>query len=84
MVYNIMGYSRKIKTEGWEYTFLEKPLEFFIFLLYPWKFQIKKAQPLDIPQNYVRSLGNSKVKNKDPWKLNIIFSWSPLEISLRF
>ena len=46
--------------------FFETSLEFFILLLYTWKFQTKKAQPLNIPQNCVRSLGNSKAKNKDP------------------
>ena len=30
-------------------------------------------KPLDIPQNCVRSLGNSKAKNKDPWKFHINF-----------
>ena len=44
----------------------------------------KKAQPLDIPQNCVRSLGNSKVKNKNPWKFHIIFASPLLEIPLRF
>ena len=31
-----------------------------------------KAKPLDIPQNCVRSLENSKAKNKDPWKFHIL------------
>ena len=35
-----------------------------------------------MPQNYFRSLGNSKARNQDPWKFHIIFSWSPLEIPL--
>ena len=43
-----------------------------------------KAESLDIPQNCVRSLGNSKAKNKDPQKLKFIFSWSNLEIPLCF
>ena len=38
-----LGYSRKIQTGGWGYTILKKPLEFFIFLLYPWKFQTKQS-----------------------------------------
>ena len=36
--------------------------------------------PLDIPQIFVRSNGNSKAKNQDPWKFHFIFSWSPLQI----
>ena len=39
---------------------------------------------INIPQNCVRSLENFKAKNKDPWKFHITFSWSPLEITLRF
>ena len=42
------------------------------------------APPLEIPQNCVRYLGNSKARNQDPWKIHIIFSCSPLEIPLRF
>ena len=50
---------------GWGYNFLKNRLEFFIFLLeIPDK--TKLIQPLDIPQNCVWSLGNSKAKNKDP------------------
>ena len=64
--------------------FFENPLEFFIFIFTPGNSRQKKAQPLDIPQNCVRFLGNSTTKNKDPWKFHIIFSWSPLEIPLFF
>ena len=56
----------------------------FFFYFTPGNSRQNKAQPLDIPQNCVRSLGNSKAKNKDPWKFHIIFSWSPLEIPLHF
>ena len=44
----------------------------------------KKTPPLDIPQNCVKSLGNFKAKNQNHCKSQIIFSWSPLEIRLRF
>ena len=75
-----IGYSRKNPN----IYFFENPLDFFIFYFTPGNSRQNKAQPLDIPQNYVRSLGNSKAKNKDPWNFHIIFSWLPLEISLRF
>ena len=74
----------KSKQGGWRHTFVKTPLEFFIFLIYPWKFQTKRAQPLEILQIFIRSFGNSKVKNQDHWKFHIIFYWSPLEISLCF
>ena len=62
--------------------FLKTSLKSFIFLLYPWKFKTKQSSTLDIPQNCVRSLKNSKAKNKDSWKSHIIFSCSHLEIRL--
>ena len=34
-------FQKKSKHQG--YNFLKKPLEFFIFLLYPWKFQTKQS-----------------------------------------
>ena len=36
-----MGYSRKIQTGNVEDILFENPLEFFIFLIYPWDFQNK-------------------------------------------
>ena len=60
------------------------PWNFSFFYFTPGNSGQNKAQPLDIPQNCVRSLGNFKAKNKDPWKFHIIFSWSPFEIPLRF
>ena len=47
----------------------------FIFYFTPGNSRQNKAQPLDIPQNCVRSLWDSKAKNKDLWKFHIIFSW---------
>ena len=65
------------------YTFLKTPAGIFHFFTSGNSRQ-NKARPLNIPQNCVRSLGNSKAKNKDPWKFHIIFSCSPLEIALCF
>ena len=44
---------------------LPPPLEFFIFLLYPWKFQAKQSSTPGNPQIFLTSLGNSKVKNQE-------------------
>ena len=66
------------------YFFLENPLEFFSFHFTSVNSRENKAPPLEIPQNCVRSLGGSKTKNQDSRKFHIIFSWSPLEIPLRF
>ena len=86
-----LGYSRENlnREGGLGYTFLTPPpfpWNFSFFYFTPGKNfrQQNKAQPLDIPQNCVRFLGNSKAKNKDPWKFHIIFSWLSLEIPLRF
>ena len=41
-----MGYSRKKAKRGkggWGHTFLKPRLEFFIYLLYPWKFQTNQS-----------------------------------------
>ena len=61
-------------------------LEFFIFFF---------TLPLEIPDKtmlnswifckiVLDSLEILRPKKKDPWKFHIIFSWSPLEILLRF
>ena len=81
----LQGYSRKNPTRGGRgYIFLKTLPNFSFFYFTPGNSRQNKAQFLDIPQNCVRSLGNSKAKTKDPWKFNNIFSWSPLEIPLRF
>ena len=75
----------KIQTGGFEDTlFWKPPWNFSFFYFTPGNSTQNKAQPLDIPQNCVRTLRNCKTKNKDPWNLHIIFSWQPLEIPLRF
>ena len=57
--------------------------EFFILLLYPWKFQTKQSSTPGYSTQlcYLDPLDrNSKTKNKDQWKFHIIFSWSALKI----
>ena len=81
----ILGYSRKNPNGGLRIYFFENPSwNFSYFYFTPGNSRQNKAQLMDIPQNYVRSLENSKAKNKDPWKFYIIFSWSPLEILFCF
>ena len=66
-----LGYSNKNSNrEGWGYTFPNPPLEFLYLSLYPLKFQTKQAI---IPGNSamcVTPLGDSSVKNQDPWKFH--------------
>ena len=64
------------------YFFEKTPGIFHFFTLPPGNSRQNKAPPLQILQNCVTSLGNSKARNQDPWKFHIIFSWSPLEIPL--
>ena len=60
----------KIKTRGedWEYTFLKSPPGNFRFVTLPQEVLEKKAFTLETLQVCVTHLGNSKVKNQDPWK----------------
>ena len=50
-----------------------KNLEFFIFYFTPGNSRHNKTQHLDIPHNCVRSVGNSKFKNKDPLEIQLYF-----------
>ena len=76
--------SEKIQTLGVEDILFWKTPGIFPFLNFTARnSRQNQAQPQDIPRNCIISLGNSKTKNKDPWKFHI-FSWSPLEIPLRF
>ena len=71
-----MGYSTKKKKErrGWGYTFLKKKNpRIFTFVTLSW----------EILQNCVTPLGNSKVKNHDPWKFHKFFVntlWNSISI----
>ena len=58
----VLGYSRK-NPNRWvlRIYFFEKPLEFFIFLLYPWKFQAKQSS----------AAGYSAKFCQIPWKLQV-------------
>ena len=82
-----MGYSRKNTNRGvWGHTFLKKPYNFFCFSLYPWKFQAKQSFTHgDFVKLYM--LNPSEIvrpKNQDPWRFEMDFSQSPLEIPLCF
>ena len=79
-----MGNSRKNPNERVEDTLFWNTWNFSFSYFTPGNSRQNKAQPLDISQNCVRSLGNSRAKSKDPWKFHIIYSWSPLEIPLYF
>ena len=71
--------SKQGKSSG--YIFLNPsplpPWNFSFFYFTPGNSRQNKVQPLDIPQNCVKSLGNSKAKNKDSRKFHITLSWSP-------
>ena len=59
---------------GSDILFCPHPPGMFLFFTLPLEIPDKtKRSPLDIPQNCVRSLGNSKVKTKDTRKFHIIF-----------
>ena len=80
-----MGYSRKNANMGGGgggpgYTFLETPAplnpprNFKIFHFALRNSRENKLSPLEILQNCITPLGNSKVKNQDTWKIRMIFS----------
>ena len=87
-------FQKKNRVEGLRTYFFENlpALEFFMFFFYfnPGNSRQSKTPPLEIPQNCVRSLGNSKTKTKTPeisalifllhpWKFHFVFNY-PLEI----
>ena len=61
-----------------------KAWNFKFFCFAPGNSGQNKASLLEILQNCVTLLENSENKNQEPWKFHMIFSWSPLEIPLRF
>ena len=69
--------------EGWEHNFLKKNSAILRFVTSSLEIPEKnKSSRLEIPQNCVAPLGNFKLWNQDPWKLETNFPWSPLEIPL--
>ena len=81
------GLFQKKTNRGFEdILFWKKPWDFFCFSLYPWKFQAKQSSA---PGNLVKlcmlqPLEISSPQNQDPWKFQMNFSWSTLEIPLCF
>ena len=75
-----IGYSRKNPN----IYFFENPLDFFIFLLYPWKFQTKQSStpgykimldPLEIPRPKTKTPGTSTLFFLGyPWKSHFVFN----------
>ena len=77
-LYLKMGYSRKIQTGGSGFSETSPALlEFFIFLLYPWKFQTKQSCATLFPQNCGKlgplPFGNSKAKNRPPGNSKLFY-----------
>ena len=80
--HTIMGYmfQKKCNQGGVEdILFWKPPWNFSCFYFTPGSSRQNKAQPLDIPQNCVRSLGNSKTKNRKttPGNSTLIFLGHP-------
>ena len=81
-------FQKKNQTGGVEdilETYLNLPLEFFIFLLYPWKFWTKQSStpwkfnkfvlgPMEIPRPKTKTPGNSTLFFLGhPWKFHFVF-----------
>ena len=84
LLYLEVGYSRKKIKQVEDILFWKNSLGFFIFLLYPWKFQTKQLNPWIFHKIVLDPLEIPRPKEKTPWKFHIIFSCSPLEIPLHF
>ena len=67
-----LGYSRKNPNGAWGYTFLKKSSGIFKFLTLPLEIQ---GETIHHPWKFCKT----KVKNQDPWKFRMGFSWTPLE-----
>ena len=71
-----LAYYRKNPKRGVEDSlFWKNPWNFSFFCLTLGNSRENKAPPTEISQNCVRSLGNSKTKNQDPWKFHMSFFW---------
>ena len=77
----LLLFQKKSKQGGWGYTFSKIPKHFSFFYFTPGNSRQSKAQPWIFHKIVFGPIGNSKTKNKDPWKFRTIFSWSPLEIA---
>ena len=74
-----MGHSRKNPNRGLRIYFFGNPLEFYFT---PGKSRQNKAQPLDISQNCIRSLGNSASFLINPLKFHRLFLWYPWKLHI--
>ena len=68
-----MGHSRKNQNRVEDILFWKPARIFHFFYFTPGKSRQNKAQPLDISQNCVRSLGNSTSFLINPWKFHMLF-----------
>ena len=84
----ILGYSRKNPNGGGEVEdilFWKPPWNFSYFYFIPaLEIPNKTAQLRDIPQNYVRSLENSKAKKKTPGNSTLFFLGHPWKFHFVF
>ena len=79
----IRQFQEKSKREGLRIYFFENlPGIFHFFYFTPGNSRQNEAHPP--PQNCVRSLGNSKAKNKHPWKFHLIFLGHPSKFHFVF
>ena len=81
----VINYSKKTPNRWWLRTYSSKNTPgIFNFFFTPGNSRENKTPPLENPQNCVTCPWNPKARNQNPWNFHIIFSWSPLEIPLRF
>ena len=66
-------FQKKTKQGGLRIYFLKTPPEDFRFVTLPLEIPEKTSFHLEIQQNCVTSLRNSKVKNQNPWKFHMSF-----------
>ena len=73
IVDQLLGFfTEKNQQGGWRHTFLKTPWKFLFLYFIPGNSRQNKAPPLEIPQNCVRSLGNSNsIEGQKPRPLEI-------------
>ena len=70
IVDQLLGFfTEKNQQGGWRHTFLKTPWKFLFLYFIPGNSRQNKAPPLEIPQNCVKSLGNSKAKPPKPLEI---------------